>query len=114
LFLGSSITYGAGSFGDSFPDYLAAKDGVEVVKEAVSGTTLGGSTEGTYTSRLKNNIPMDEDFDLFVNFRLMTVVLVSQLVKSVIHFHLMILIEILLLALWNILLPMSSKSGSAL
>lgn len=65
-FLGSSITYGAGSFGDSFPDYLAAKDGVDIVKEAVSGTTLGGSTEETYTSRLKNNIPTDEDFDLFV------------------------------------------------
>lgn len=65
-FLGSSITYGAGSFGDSFPDYLAAKDGVKVIKEAVSGTTLGGRSEKTYTSRLKNNISTEQDFDLFV------------------------------------------------
>lgn len=41
FFLGSSITYGAGSYGESFVDYLAKEDGLLVQKEAISGTTLG-------------------------------------------------------------------------
>lgn len=40
LFLGSSVTYGSAAKGESFADYLAARDGVIVVKEAVSGTLL--------------------------------------------------------------------------
>lgn len=40
LFLGSSVTYGEGSFGEAIPDYLAKKHGCVSIKEAVSGTTL--------------------------------------------------------------------------
>ncbi|APX71661.1 SGNH/GDSL hydrolase family protein [Companilactobacillus allii] len=65
-FLGSSITYGAGSFGDALPEYLATIDGVKSTKADVSGTTLGGTSAKTYTSRLQTDIPTDQDFDLFV------------------------------------------------
>lgn len=40
LFLGSSVTYGAASQGQSFVDLFAALDGVQATKEAISGTTL--------------------------------------------------------------------------
>lgn len=40
LFLGSSVTYGAASQGESFVDLFAALDGVAAMKEAISGTTL--------------------------------------------------------------------------
>ena len=38
--LGSSVTYGEASGGVSFADMLCEKYGYEIVKEAVSGTTL--------------------------------------------------------------------------
>ena len=38
IFLGSSVTYGYGSMGVSFADYLEKTDGIHAVKEAVSGT----------------------------------------------------------------------------
>ncbi|AVK62100.1 SGNH/GDSL hydrolase family protein [Lactobacillus sp. CBA3605] len=65
-FLGSSITYGAGSFGDALPEYLAAHAGVKSTKAAVSGTTLGGDSAKTYTARLQKDLPTDQAFDLFV------------------------------------------------
>lgn len=40
LFLGSSVTYGAASQGQSFVDLFAALDSVQATKEAISGTTL--------------------------------------------------------------------------
>lgn len=40
IFLGSSVTYGAASLGESFVEYLQKEDGVIPVKEAVSGTVL--------------------------------------------------------------------------
>ncbi len=40
IFLGSSVTYGSASKGESFVDYLARRDGILPVKEALSGTTL--------------------------------------------------------------------------
>lgn len=40
LFLGSSVTYGAAAQGVSFADYLEKQDGINAVKNAVSGTTL--------------------------------------------------------------------------
>jgi len=39
-FLGSSVTYGTASEGESFVDYLAKEDDINFIKEAVSGTTL--------------------------------------------------------------------------
>ena len=49
IFLGSSVTYGSASLGVAFPEYLAALDGIEIVKEAVPGTTLvtEGDTDAT-------------------------------------------------------------------
>ncbi len=40
IYLGSSVTYGAGSLANSFIEYSAAKYGYNYIKEAVSGTTL--------------------------------------------------------------------------
>ena len=53
LFLGSSVTYGYGSFGVSFADYFERLYGVNAVKEAVSGTTLADLGSTSYVSRLK-------------------------------------------------------------
>lgn len=53
LFLGSSVTLGACSFHQSFADYLAAKDGIIAIKEAVNGTTLAVRDDGaSYVERL--------------------------------------------------------------
>lgn len=40
IFLGSSVTYGAAAEGRSFVELFEAVDGVNAIKEAVSGTTL--------------------------------------------------------------------------
>ena len=56
-FLGSSVTFGFGSLGESFVDYLAKRDGIIPIKEAVSGTTLIDqdtfSKNDSYVARLK-------------------------------------------------------------
>ena len=44
IFLGRSVTYGSASGGESFADYMAKRDGIVAVKEAVSGTTLVDET----------------------------------------------------------------------
>ena len=53
IFLGSSVTYGSASKGESFADFLEKKDGITAVKEAVSGTTLVDNGEKSYVSRMK-------------------------------------------------------------
>lgn len=53
IFLGSSVTYGARSEGESFADFLQKADGIEAVKHAVSGTTLVDNGEKSYISRMK-------------------------------------------------------------
>lgn len=53
IFLGSSVTYGYGSLGVSFADYLEKEDGIISVKEAVSGTTLADIKGNSYISRMK-------------------------------------------------------------
>jgi lysophospholipase L1-like esterase len=53
VFLGSSVTYGAAAGGTSFVDFLAARDGVVAIKEAVSGTTLADDASDSYLSRLR-------------------------------------------------------------
>lgn len=54
FFLGSSVTLGLRSANESVADYLAAQDGVLIVKEAVSGTTLRQENPAdlSYLSRL--------------------------------------------------------------
>ena len=65
IFLGSSVTEGYGSGGVSFVDYLAARDGIKVVKEAVGGTTLVTENEQSYIPRMEK---LDKSFpaDAFV------------------------------------------------
>lgn len=65
IFLGSSVTFGSDSNEASFVEYLAARDGITYVKEAVSGTTLVDNGESSYIARMKANIP-PQDADLFI------------------------------------------------
>lgn len=65
FFLGSSVTYGAAAQGVSFVDYIGARNGCEIVKEAVSGTTLVDDSDDSYISRLKW-LDTGEKVDLFV------------------------------------------------
>ena len=53
IFLGSSVTYGFASMGESFVDYLVAQDGLIAVKEAKNGTTLVDDKPDSYISRMK-------------------------------------------------------------
>ncbi len=53
IFLGSSVTFGYGSLGVSFADFLEKTDGITAVKEAVSGTTLVDVKTNSYVSRMK-------------------------------------------------------------
>lgn len=65
--LGSSVTYGASSGGESMAEFLAAKTGAVCKKDAVSGTTIfdDGLTDNTgsksYTRRLTNSTVFDKD-----------------------------------------------------
>ncbi|MBQ6503734.1 MAG: SGNH/GDSL hydrolase family protein [Flexilinea sp.] len=65
IFLGSSVTYGSASHGESFVDYLEKIDGITAVKEALSGTTLVDKSvwgKKSYIARMKSidpNIPAD-------------------------------------------------------
>ena len=57
IFLGSSVTYGTASFGESFVDFLEKEDGVLAIKEAVGGTTLVDEKrrgKDSYIARMKN------------------------------------------------------------
>ncbi len=53
IFLGSSVTYGYGSMGVSFADFLEKSNGIIAIKEAVSGTTLVDVIDNSYVSRMK-------------------------------------------------------------
>lgn len=72
--LGSSVTYGASSGGESMADFLAAKTGCISKKEAVSGTTIfdDGKTENTgkksYTRRMQESdvFSVEERPDFFI------------------------------------------------
>lgn len=64
--LGSSVVYGASSQKVAVGEYLAARFDCELVKEAVSGTTLVDKDEKSYIHRMLNKLSPDEDFALFV------------------------------------------------
>ncbi|MBE5858432.1 MAG: SGNH/GDSL hydrolase family protein [Lachnospiraceae bacterium] len=64
IFLGSSVTYGSAAGGISFADIICEKNGYEMIKEAVSGTTLVDEDDKSYVSRLKT---IEADYaDLFI------------------------------------------------
>ena len=64
VFLGSSVTYGAASCGESFVDFLEAETGCVTVKEAVSGTTLVDDKNDSYISRFK--LLQEAEADIFI------------------------------------------------
>jgi len=64
VFLGSSVTYGSAAGGVSFADIICQKNGYDMIKEAVSGTTLVDEDDSSYVGRLKR-IETDRA-DLFV------------------------------------------------
>ncbi len=72
--LGSSVTYGSASNGQSMADYLAAFTGCISKKDAVSGTTIfddnksAATGANSYTRRLVNSAVFDknEQIDAFV------------------------------------------------
>lgn len=65
LYLGSSVTLGYASQGQSFADFIAARNGNAFVKEAVNGTTLTDDSADSYVSRL-HGVDVGQNFDLFV------------------------------------------------
>ena len=52
IFLGSSVTKGMAAYGKSFVDMIAARNHSNVIKEAVSGTTLVEKGKKNYITRL--------------------------------------------------------------
>lgn len=66
IFLGSSITYGEAAGGRSFVDIMEEKDGINAIKEAVSGTTLADTGDESYIQRMENSIDKSVQADAFV------------------------------------------------
>ena len=64
IFLGSSVTYGAD--GRSMCDYLSGTMDAEILKWAVSGTTLSSAYENSYVARLQAAIGKQEYCDHFI------------------------------------------------
>ena len=68
IFLGSSVTYGSAAKGESFADFMAVRDGITAIKEALSGTTLVDETtygKASYIERMKT-IDTSIEADAFV------------------------------------------------
>lgn len=66
--LGSSVTYGAASDGESMAEFLSALTGCTCKKEAVSGTTLADNGMDSYTRRMESGkVFADGEYpDLFI------------------------------------------------
>ncbi|MCR4748196.1 MAG: SGNH/GDSL hydrolase family protein [Lachnospiraceae bacterium] len=64
VFLGSSVTYGSAANGISFADIICEKNGYEMIKESVSGTTLVDEDDSSYVSRLRKI--KSDNADLFI------------------------------------------------
>ncbi|MCI2068282.1 MAG: SGNH/GDSL hydrolase family protein [Bacilli bacterium] len=64
-FLGSSVTFGAASFQEAVPEFLAKRNSCTSVKEAVSGTTLADINDNSYVKRL-TKLPLDKKPDAFI------------------------------------------------
>lgn len=71
IFLGSSVTYGAASKGVTFADYIGKRNSCNVIKEAVSGTTLVDEGIDSYISRI-NKLDCDNADLLVCQLSLMT------------------------------------------
>ena len=64
IFLGSSVTYGVDNW--SMCEYVRENTTYDVVKWAVSGTTLADIDEGSYESRLNKQIDSRDVCDCFI------------------------------------------------
>ena len=64
--LGSSVAFGAASMELAVGEYLSRRFGCELVKSAVSGTTLVTLDDTCYIPRLHTEIPSDQPLDLFI------------------------------------------------
>ena len=64
VFLGSSVTYGAEAW--SMCEFVRESQGYDVVKWAVSGTTLADINEKSYISRFNNAIDTQDVCDCFI------------------------------------------------
>lgn len=64
--LGSSVVYGSASLESAVGEYLAARFGCSLTKEAVSGTTLVDNGKNSYIQRLQTNIDSTKQIDLFI------------------------------------------------
>lgn len=65
-FLGSSVTYGSASMGQSVPEYFAVRMGCISTKEAVSGTTHVDEGNKSYIQRLIHNVDKDAEYSLLI------------------------------------------------
>ena len=65
IWLGSSVTFGAAAFEQSFIECIDAMEGTTSVKEAVSGTTLVDDEPNNYIERMLK-LPKDIQADAFV------------------------------------------------
>ncbi len=66
VFLGSSVTYGSASNGWSMADYIGENFDCEIVKWAVSGTTLVTSNSNSYVERMENQMKRQKKCDHFI------------------------------------------------
>lgn len=64
--LGSSVAFGAASLGWAVGEYLSARLGCALTKEAVSGTTLADVGPDSYVNRMKTKLDPHAHFDLFL------------------------------------------------
>lgn len=64
--LGSSVVFGVASLENAVGEYLAARTGCNLTKEAVSGTTLADINKYSYVQRLVRKIDASANFDLFI------------------------------------------------
>ncbi len=65
IYLGSSVTDGMQSGHVSFVEYIAKRDNVDYIKEAVSGTTLADQSDNSYVDRIQTVDP-NYDADMVV------------------------------------------------
>lgn len=64
--LGSSVTFGAASMEQAVGEYLSARLGMRLIKEAVSGTTLSDIRSSSYVSRMQKKLNPNMPCDLFL------------------------------------------------
>lgn len=64
--LGSSVAYGAASMEQAVGEYLAARFGMNLTKEAVSGTTLANNDDTSYVARLQKEEYKNQKYDMFI------------------------------------------------